>query len=500
MQRALVVGGTRKFADTFRDKLARHNITVGWHVARSDGKVPYSGVPSTCDVVIIDVDGVTHDAAERAFHDAKAKGKPSVRVHDQWSRAEGILRMKGLLAPKTEAFSVKAQEIKGHAIQYIVDAQVEEMRVPHIEEVETAIQRAFGIPSPFSKQEWEGIYHMAAGEVAKVNTPGPSMSELKELVRLEIEANLDFITDRDGLEDKIRASSPELPLTQADAVEVRSEVDVVLAEWNQHHTHQTSAVRTHKLNAIRNWFKSQIEASQKNGGKGWPGGDEVVRRLAKMGIRFSTESLVQLRREILGDWAIEMFPVSRILKLHFPTEPITVAEVISKLEIGEIRGVMIEIKGKPQWQVSRTEIERYLAARASVPPPPPDPVVVPESPKQAPSGDLEALAVMVVEDVLKRVGEKIEPVMTTLTAVQMKVADLVNTEEQARVMDEVQGLKEEVTALRETVKGMGSNFARVEALLTEIKAAMPSKGALAIAAALNSAGDYEVKMTKSSGR
>ncbi|MFA6235527.1 MAG: hypothetical protein WC824_15265, partial [Bacteroidota bacterium] len=149
MKQALVIGGFHKFVmGTFRDNLNLFGIDVGWHVSQNGGG-SYTGIPQNCEAVLVLSDNVGHSMALKAFAEGKAKGLPCAYAHQKWARAEGSLRMAGVIPPvqskDSQTPAIDDDVIKAAAIQYILEVQREgTQRIPNFEEIEMALQRAIG--------------------------------------------------------------------------------------------------------------------------------------------------------------------------------------------------------------------------------------------------------------------------------------------------------------------------------------------------------------------
>lgn len=466
MKRALVAGGSQKSLASLKRKLAERGVNVEWHVCQDNGKVPYTGIPVGCEVVLINIDAIGHKDAEQIYKDATAKGILRARVHDKWTWAEPILRMTGILDPATkDAMSPHQSAIRDTAVRYILD-MMEKSHVPSLDEVEAAVQKALG-PTVIIPAQWKKeIYDMASRQraveaaVQKGNPHQIPEADLRELVRLEVETDISLIGDIPALVKHIRDTIPN-PLTDGDENIIRNEAAKILKGWKLHYKAQPPDVRSHKIRAFHNWMKRQIEASQANKGKGWPGGSHVTKILAGWGVPMSAASVAQERVKILGPWAADIFPVARVVTTFPGRCPLTKSKIIQLIEERKIKGVMIDVKGRPTWHTSVQAILDYMKGGAvpavetkKVEPkkvetdtPVPEPTPIPEAKPPAQQSDLLSLAAMVIEDLMTGIRAEIAP------------------------------LRERITALENQLGAL--------------------KGTLALAEVLASAGDYEIKMTKS---
>jgi len=443
MKRALIAGGSQKNLASLRVKLAEVGIDAGWHVCQDNGKIPYMGIPAGCEVVIINIDAIRHKDAEQIYKDATAKGIPRARIHDKWAWAEPILRMTGIIEPASnDTKPPHPSTIKNTAVQYIQDV-MEQSRIPSLDEVEKAVQKALG-PTVIPVQWKKEIYDMAARKHAVENAKDNNRIaevDLRELVRLEVEDDISLIGNIPDLVKHIRDMIPD-----GDEEVIRDEALSILKGWKFHYKSQSPEVRNHKIRAFHNWMKRQIETSQANGGKGWPGGAQVVNIFAKWGIPMSAASVAQERTNILGPWAANIFPVARIVTTFPGGCPLTRKEITKLLEERKIKGVVIEVKGLPVWHTSVRAILDYMKGKAI---PAPEPIPTSHTKKvEDPDhqSDLLSLAAMVTEDLMRGIRAEIAPIRDRITALEAQLGAL--------------------------------------------------KGTMALAEALASAGDYEIRMTK----
>jgi len=156
----MIVGGEPSLINhTYQKKLNAIGIVVKWH---ADRVRHIDSLPTDCEGVIIIKDMCTHGLRDSAVALAKAKGVPFANVLRKFSKAEPILRSVGLSSPANRGTRNTPIKDRIEVATHYIERERRRGRVPKKDEVESAVQRAYGPRMRLTKTQYKRAASLAA--------------------------------------------------------------------------------------------------------------------------------------------------------------------------------------------------------------------------------------------------------------------------------------------------------------------------------------------------
>ena len=432
-KKALVVGGADSLVrGNFGKKLAEYGVEVDTHYNAYDGGGNLTGVPATCDVVIIIKDNaINHAMSDKAKDLAKLAGVPFAIVQRKWSLAEPLLRMYDIIEDETPQpeRAVAVEMIEGQILEYLCDQRATGHH-PTYEETETAIHKAHP-GHELTRKSYEVLTMMAVSKVPEKKSAPPSKKQIEEWAMAAVEELPDRLLAIQHKE--LTSSVAGLLGVQDDEKETKRCVKIVQAwvkglrrGWATHQQMdqdadqwRTKVMATWIRHWVRNWFedKRPDAPSYKN---------VMAQSKDLFGKCLVWDVVKNARATVIGEWARELEGIPAVqIKAdeQWPRAKLNIRELATT---GAIPSIQVS-KYPSRFFTSVFAVQEYMEAQMdaaveaieeTVPlfdPNPTPPPVVSECP-DTPAVDIDAL-----ERILAR---NIAPLVQQIGVLKEKVESL----------------------------------------------------------------------------
>lgn len=476
--KVVVVGGPSSIVNTMRRHFSGFDIKVVAHLANvidAKGKsynVP--GYPPGTEGVVCLVDTTSHAVSESAKASAKKADIPFVAVPRKWSKAEPVLRTHGFLPPATNG-DVKEptrKEIQDVALAYTC-GEMALGRTPSYEEVQGALQRAFGPQINFKKSLFRTTHSIAARRtpvLPDMKTKVTQTMSLSDWVWALIEERPERLLDLRTLTRDI-AKDKDIHASYSQVEKIVESVDFRIRSRFRSNAPKDRAWGNP---IVLKWAERQLSRSLKDHGKLTSRLEMSKESKGIFGVGVSSDIVKQARGNVLGDWALETLRHKQAYEYYrrqSPNEDLTLSDFMGLLQGGGIKSFY---SGKILY-TSKMALDEYLSKKGVAKSIPKKPWPKRDSPKAettspgsnlGPQGSYKAIAEEVALEVLSLfqgvVDKKLSPIKDSIAKIESSI------EQSHRVLlERVEAAEASAIATAEALPQFGENL--VESMQTIAK-------------------------------